>query len=478
MEFYSAEGRKAKTEVIPTSGTFNTSDTIAAIATGNVVSAIGIIRLTGSTAIDMASSIFSPLSGKKLGEYPDRALTLGVLRNTRGEVLDHCLCTISRAPNSYTGENTAELQCHGSPTMLRLVLEALFERGARQALPGEFTKRAFLNGHMDLTMAEAVIDLIDSETDEAARNAAAQLGGAILRKTDLIYNSLVDIISHYHAVLDYPDEDINSFDIKNYTQTLKQARGELKALLNSFERGKVMKDGVMTAIVGRPNAGKSSLLNALVGFDRAIVTAWPGTTRDTIEECVTLGGIKLRLTDTAGLRGTNDPVEKIGVDRALSAAAASELVLAVFDASEELSAEDYEAIAVSKFAVRAIAILNKSDLPQKLERSIISESFETILSVSALDKTGLGALDRAVKALFPMPGTPAGEILTNARHADAVGRALVSLEAAITAMEMGSTPDIVLTEAENALSVLGELSGKTVRDDVTKRIFERFCVGK
>ncbi len=459
-------------------GTFNTSNTIAAIATGNAISAIGIIRLSGNDAIDIASSVFHPSSGKSLTEIPDRTLVLGILNDAKGEVLDHCLCTISRAPNSYTGENTAELQCHGSPTVLRLALEALFACGARQALAGEFTKRAFLNGRMDLTQAEAVIDLIDSETVEAAKNAAGQLGGAILRKTDGIYCDLVDIISHYHAVLDYPDEDIDEFSIEAYFETLLKARGELKSLLDTFERGKVMKSGVKAAIVGRPNAGKSSLLNALLGFERAIVTDIPGTTRDTIEECITLGGVKLRLVDTAGLRGTNDPIEKIGVDRAISAASSSELVLAVFDGSEELSSEDEDAIQAAKGAKHRIAVINKSDLPQMLDLSLIEKSFDTILTVSALDKTGLDALDKEVSLLFPIPDAPAGEILTNSRHADAVGRALTSIDEAISALKSGTTPDIVLTEAENALTALGELTGKTVREDVTRRIFERFCVGK
>jgi len=456
----------------------DTIDTIAAIATGNVISAIGIIRLSGSGAIDIASTVFHPSSGKKLSDYPVHTLVLGVIRNNIGETLDHCLCTISRAPNSYTGENTAELQCHGSPTVLRLVLEALFNCGARQALAGEFTKRAFLNGRMDLTQAEAVIDLIDSDTSEAAKNAAGQLGGAILHKTDVIYGELVDIISHYHAVLDYPDEEIDEFHMESYADALEQARGELKSLLDTFERGKVMKSGVKAAIVGRPNAGKSSLLNALVGYDRAIVTALPGTTRDTIEEYVTLGGVKLRLADTAGLRGTIDPIEQMGVDRAKSAAGSSELVLAVFDGSEELSAEDIEAIKTAKTAGRSIAVVNKCDLQQVIDISKIRDSFEIICPVSALDRTGLEALDKAVSSLFPIPDAPAGEILTNSRHADAVGRALISIAEAGSAMKTGATPDIVLTEAENALSALGELSGKTVREDVTKRIFERFCVGK
>ena len=454
------------------------SDTIAAIATGNVVSAIGIIRLSGDNAIEIISTVFKPTSGNMLTDYPDRTLVLGTLFSSEGDTLDQCLCTVSHAPNSYTGENTAELQCHGSPTVLRLAMETLFSKGVRQALAGEFTKRAFLNGRMDLTQAEAVIDLIDSETSEAAKNAAGQLSGAILQKTGAIYNGLVDIISHYHAVLDYPDEDIDAFEMKEYESTLENAKLKLQALLDTFEHGKVMKSGIKAAIVGRPNAGKSSLLNALVGYERAIVTAIPGTTRDTIEEAIILGGIKLRLLDTAGLRGTVDPIEKLGVDRAKSAAESSQLVLAVFDGSEELQKEDTDAIEAAKTAQRSIAVINKSDLSQKINLSAIRESFEVVCAVSALDKTGLDALDKAVSELFPIPNAPAGEILTNSRHADAVGRALISIDEAIIALKSGATPDIVLTEAENALSSLGELTGKTVREDVTKRIFERFCVGK
>jgi tRNA modification GTPase len=459
-------------------GTTDTFDTIAAVATGGVVSAIGIIRLSGTRAIEIVASVFTPSSGKSLADCADRILTLGVLHGADGQTLDHCLCTVSRAPNSYTGENTAELHCHGSPTVLRLALEALFSGGARQALPGEFTKRAFLNGRMDLTQAEAIIDLIESETGEAARNAAGQLGGAILRKTDAIYADLVDIISHYHAVLDYPDEEIEDFRIEAYAAALKKARGALQALLDSFARGLVMKDGVKAAIIGRPNAGKSSLLNALLGFDRAIVTAIPGTTRDTLEESVVLGGVRLRLSDTAGLRGTDDPVESLGVDRALRAAAESALVLAVFDGTEPLADVDEETLAAAKDAPRAIAVVNKSDLPQILDSSALAAAFTSVVTVSALDGTGLEALGRAVSALFPLPEAPAGEILTNARHADAVGRALASVDAALAAMRADTTPDIILTEAENALSALGELTGRTVRDDVTQRIFERFCVGK
>lgn len=454
------------------------SDTIAAIATGNSVSAIGVIRMSGDDAIAIAERVFTPASGKPLSSYESMKLVLGTLKSAQGETLDHCLCTISRAPHSYTGENTAELQCHGSPTVLRLALETLFSFGARQARAGEFTKRAFLNGRMDLTQAEAVIDLIDSETSEAAKNAAGQLGGAILHRTDSIYNSLVEIISHYHAVLDYPDEDIEDFKLRSYEETLCGARDELKALLASHERGKILKSGVSAAIIGRPNAGKSSLLNALVGYDRAIVTSIPGTTRDTIEEKVMLGNVLLRLADTAGLRGTDDPVEVIGVDRAREKAKNAQLIIAVFDGSMPLSDHDEETISAALNASLRIAVINKCDLPQKLDITELSSRFEHICRVSALNKSGIDKLAEAVSSLFPFPAAPAGEILTNSRQAEAVSRSLSALEQAIAAMSAGIAPDAVLTQTEEAMSALGELTGRTVREDVTHRIFERFCVGK
>ncbi len=308
------------------------TDTIAAVSTGQVLSGIGVLRLSGPEAIAVAERVFTPAHGAPMSARPDRLLVYGTLHDAAGETLDVCLCTVSRAPHSYTGEDTAELQCHGSPTVLREGLEALFAAGARQARAGEFTKRAFLNGCLDLTQAEAVIDLIHAQTAEQARNAAGQLGGAVTRKTDAVYASLAAISAHFHAVIDYPDEDIPDFRLQEYAGQMAAAEETLRALQASFSRGRVLAEGVATAIVGKPNAGKSSLLNTLLGYERAIVTDVPGTTRDTITERVRFGGTLLQLTDTAGLRRSADAVEALGVARSRAAMDGAGLILALSEA--------------------------------------------------------------------------------------------------------------------------------------------------
>lgn len=451
------------------------ADTIAAIATGTQVSAIGIIRLSGDETFRVIDRLFFPYSGKKMSESADRRLIFGELRDRGGELLDVCLCTISRAPHSYTGENTAELQCHGSPTVLRAALDELFALGARQAAPGEFTKRAFLNGRMELCAAEAVADIIDAETVECAKNAAGQLSGAISRKVDGIYSALTDISSHYHAVLDYPDEDIEDFQLESYEGSLTSALTELERLLQSHERGKLMTGGIPAAIAGRPNAGKSSLLNALLGYDRAIVTAIPGTTRDTIEEKLRIGRLTLRLIDTAGLRDTDDEVERLGVERSRAAMSKAELVIAVVDGSGEITDEDREVIAQAEAAPKGIVVLSKRDIAEP-DAEITTAL--PVVSLSSVTGDGMDELERVIAEQFPLPEVPAGEILTDVRQADAVKRAIEYMRSALDAMRAGMTPDIVLTETEGAMSALGELSGRTVREDVTNRIFQRFCVGK
>ncbi len=455
------------------------TDTIAAVSTGQVLSGIGVLRLSGPEAIAVAERVFTPAHGAPMSARPDRLLVYGTLHDAAGETLDVCLCTVSRAPHSYTGEDTAELQCHGSPTVLREGLEALFAAGARQARAGEFTKRAFLNGCLDLTQAEAVIDLIHAQTAEQARNAAGQLGGAVTRKTDAVYASLAAISAHFHAVIDYPDEDIPDFRLQEYAGQMAAAEETLRALQASFSRGRVLAEGVATAIVGKPNAGKSSLLNTLLGYERAIVTDVPGTTRDTITERVRFGGTLLRLTDTAGLRRSADAVEALGVARSRAAMDGAGLILALSEAQSPVDGEDAALLREARRKAPTVLLRSKCDLGTT--DPALPEDLRDLpcIAVSAVTGEGLQALEAAVAALFPPDAaTPAGEILTNARQADAVSRALQSLSAAREAIEDGMPPDAVLTESEEAMAALGELSGRTVREDVTEQIFSRFCVGK
>lgn len=451
------------------------SDVIAAVSTGRQVCAIGIIRLSGDGCIAVAERVFTPLS-KPLHEAANRKLVMGTLHDARGRVIDQCMAVCSRQPHSYTGEDTVEFHCHGSPAVLAAGLEALYHAGARPAGRGEFTKRAFLNGKMDLTQAEAVIDLIEADTADAAANAAGQVGGVLQKKLAPIYEELVNLCSHFHAVLDYPDEDIEDFGLQNYTATLRAAAKELYALLQTYGQGRILRQGVAAAIVGRPNVGKSSLLNRLAGFDRAIVTDIPGTTRDTVEESVMVGSTRLRLIDTAGIRQTADTVEAMGVERSKKALEEADLAIFLCDGSQKLTQEDQDIIALCMDAPNAIALINKSDLGKTVQPGELP--FMTILPVSIKEGTGLELLPEVLEEMFG-GGMPCdGSILTNARQYDACRRAYEAMLESLKGLKLGQTPDAVLTDVEAAMEAMGEVTGATVREDITARIFERFCVGK
>ena len=452
------------------------SDVIAAVSTGNQVSAIGIIRLTGEGCATVAGKVFTLNNQKPLTDAPDKRLCLGQLHDKQGRVIDSCCAIYSRGPHSYTGEDTVEFHCHGSPAVLAAGLEALYIAGARPAKRGEFTKRAFLNGKLDLTQAEAVIDLIEADTAEAAANAAGQVGGVLQKKLAPIYDDLTNLCSHFHAVLDYPDEDIEDFGLSSYEGALRQDAKALYTLLNSYGQGRILRQGVAAAIVGKPNVGKSSLLNALAGFDRVIVTDIPGTTRDTVEETVMLGSTRLRLIDTAGIRNTDDTVEAIGVERSKKAMEDADLVIFVCDGSKPLDAEDEAIIDLCLEHRNAIALVNKSDLGSCIEPGELP--FVAVIYVCAKTGEGLDQLADMVDAMFEGESPCDGSILTNARQYDAIRRAFDSMNSAIKALKLGLTPDAVLTDVEAAMEAMGEVTGATVREDITARIFERFCVGK
>ena len=457
-------------------------DIIAAIATGASPTAIGIVRLSGEGCFALCDTVFHAANGRPFSGQEARKMTYGDVLDARGRCIDHGLAVRFPGPHSYTGEDSAEFHCHGSPVVLRELLSALFAAGARQAGPGEFTQRAFLNGRLDLTEAEAVVDLIDAETAAAARNAAAQLSGSLRRDFQAVTDALLDIATRFYAVVDYPDEDIPDIHPEEVDQALTAAGNTLARLLATCGRGRVLKNGVATAIVGRPNAGKSSLLNALAGYERAIVTDIPGTTRDTVEESVVCGGVRLRLMDTAGIRDTQDTVERLGVERSRQALERSDLALAVVDTAAGLTAEDEAILRLAARCPRWILVWNKEDLlsgapqlprlPEDLPRPAAA------VCLSARTGAGLEALEAAVAALFPAGEVPDGSILTNERQEHAARRAAAAAERAREALGAGFTPDAILTDVEEALDALGALTGRTAREEIVSGIFSRFCVGK
>ncbi len=453
--------------------------TIAAICTALSPGAVGIIRISGEKAQEVADKIFIPAKkGVKLEDSAPNTFYYGKIVDEDGEKIDEAIALNFIAPKSYTGENVVELSCHGGIYVLQKVLNLVVKAGARLAAPGEFSKRAFLNGKFDLSQAEAVMDIISAKNEQAAKIALAAKDGALSKGIEKITEELVNIAAHLSAWADYPDDDVPQIDENMLTLSLNNANEEITRLINSFDRGKILKDGVETAIIGRPNAGKSTLMNLLAGSQKSIVTHIAGTTRDVVEERVVLSNIVLNLADTAGMRSTDDPVEKIGVQIAKDKMKTAQLVFAVFDCSEELSEDDFSMIENLK-STAAIAIINKNDLESKIDSDFIEKNFDSIVYISAKDGTGLLELEAAVENIFHTKNLDdTAAMLNTQRQKDTALRAHDSVIQAKNAYEMGMTLDAVTVCVEDAIKALLELSGKSVSEEVVNSVFEKFCVGK
>lgn len=451
------------------------NDTIAAISTPFGRGGISVIRISGSEAIAVADRVFRPASKKSLAELrPGSAVYGAIIKND--SQIDDGICTVFCAPHSYTGEDTVEISCHGGILLTERVLEAVFEAGAKQAGAGEFTRRAFSAGKLSLTQAEAVGMLIDAQSDEQLTLAAAQERGSFRKKADELYESIKTIVTGVYANIDFPDEDLAEMSHSELLEALEQLRSELSKLQASYDAAKTVMHGVETVIAGKPNTGKSSLLNCLLGRDRAIVTDVAGTTRDTLEETVHVGSVLLRLVDTAGIHDTSDVVEKLGVDRSLEAIDRAELILAVFDGSKELDFEDFELIERLK-ASKAVklAVVNKSDIA-----SIPSPAFDHVIRISAKNGDGIEELKTRIEQLFAveLDRLASDAVVLSARQNASVSCALAYVSSALDALKSGIPTDTVGLDLEAALTELSELDGRRVTEEIVDAIFHRFCVGK
>lgn len=451
--------------------------TIAAISTAQGEGGIGVIRISGENALEIADKIFININNKKITEMKGYTAAFGKICHN-GEEIDEAVALVFRAPHSYTGEDVVELSCHGGIYLTKQVLRAAISAGAEPAQAGEFTKRAFLNGKIDLTEAEAVIDLISAKSRSAARAALFVKDGALRKKIDNVKDNLLSLAAHLSAWADYPEEDIAEVTDDMIFDTCNVAIETLDKLLKSYDSGQAVKQGIDTVIAGRPNVGKSTLMNLLSGYEKSIVTDIPGTTRDIVEDTVIVKDVILRLSDTAGLRDTEDTVEKIGVDRARKRLEQCGLLLAVFDNSRELDEEDKLLIDSSQ-NVPSIAIINKTDLEQKLDISYISSKISKIIYISAVSGEGREELENAVEEIAGTANlNPSEGILSNERQRLAVSNALNSVKEAKIALEMGMTFDAVTVSLEDAISELLELTGEKTSDEVIDRVFHNFCVGK
>lgn len=452
--------------------------TIAAISTAPAPGGIGMVRISGKDAFAVADRVFRGVSGRAVSQMKGYTAQLGGAFTPAGERLDDVVALVYRSPKSYTGEDVVELSCHGGLYVTKRLLQLVLDAGASPAGPGEFTRRAFLNGKVDLAQAEAVMGVIGASGEQALKAAQAGSSGVLSKKIQAIKAQLLVQASHLAAWADFPEEDVPAVEEQELLSAIRAGEESLTQLLAGFERGRMYREGLSTVIAGRPNAGKSTLMNLLSGCERSIVTQYAGTTRDVVEETVLLAGVPLRLADTAGIRDTDDPVESIGVQAAKRRLKSAQLVLAVFDSSQSLEKEDWELMDTLQ-GVPAVAIVNKTDLPTQMDVGEIQRRFEKTVFLSAATGEGLEELEQALSEILDTKEfhPEEGVLFTQRQRADAQ-RALDSLREGEQAMALGMTLDAVTVCVEDALNALSALTGEQVSEEIVDRVFEEFCVGK
>ena len=455
-------------------------DTIAAIATAPGEGGIGIIRISGPKSLEVAEEIFFSMSGKKISEYPARTLIFGNIKDGDKKI-DEVLVAYMKGPNSYTAEDVIEINCHGGFISVKRILELVLSKDVRLAEAGEFTKRAFLNGRIDLSQAEAVIDVINAKTDKAHEVAENQLDGSLSNRIREFREKVTELLAQVEVAIDYPEEDIEFIAYTTLEEKTRELNKDIKKLYETSESGKIFREGLKTVIVGKPNVGKSSLLNRILGENRAIVTDIPGTTRDVIEEFVNIKGIPLKIVDTAGIRETDDVVEKIGVEKSKASFDTADLIIMVVDSSSELSEEDREILEKVQ-GKETILLLNKTDLPQVIDEEEVKKyvNEENIIKISALHNEGIEDVHDRIEAMVYKGDIKSSSnvIITNSRHKDALYRAMKSAEDAMRAIEDKMPLDFVEVDLKNIWDYLGYINGDTVSEDLLDNIFHNFCIGK
>lgn len=455
-------------------------DTIAAIATAPGEGGIGIIRISGPKSLEVAEEIFFSISGKKISEYPARTLIFGNIKDGDKKI-DEVLVAYMKGPNSYTAEDVIEINCHGGFISVKRILELVLSKDVRLAEAGEFTKRAFLNGRIDLSQAEAVIDVINAKTDKAHEVAENQLDGSLSNRIREFREKVTELLAQVEVAIDYPEEDIEFIAYTTLEEKTRELNKDIKKLYETSESGKIFREGLKTVIVGKPNVGKSSLLNSILGENRAIVTDIPGTTRDVIEEFVNIKGIPLKIVDTAGIRETDDVVEKIGVEKSMASFDTADLIIMVVDSSSELSEEDREILEKVQ-GKETILLLNKTDLPQVIDEEEVKKyvNEENIIKISALHNEGIEDVHDRIEAMVYKGDIKSSSniIITNSRHKDALYRAMKSAEDAMRAIEDRMPLDFVEVDLKNIWDYLGYINGDTVSEDLLDNIFHNFCIGK